>query len=180
MLRTAELTALCLVLSGLPVYAADGDAEQSASEASAKAFVKSVNLSVPSVEFTPFAAPPALPTAKGLDRSFQSRPFEKPASRPRALPALYVSLAALQAFDAYSTARGLSSGAQEGNPIMQHVARNTVGFVALKAATAVVPMVLAERMWKHNKVGAIALMVAANGVAAVVGANNARVLHQLP
>lgn len=180
MFRTAALTALCLVLPGLPVYAADGDIEPSASEASAKARVKSVNLSLPSVEFTPFGAPPAIPSMTGLDRSFQSRQFDKPASRPRALPALYVSLAVLQAFDAYSTVRGLSSGAQEGNPIMQHVAQNTAGFVALKAATAVVPMVLAERMWKHNKVGAIALMVAANGVAAAVGANNARVLHQLP
>jgi hypothetical protein len=90
-----------------------------------------------------------------------------------------VSLAALQAFDAYSTVRGLSRGAQEGNPLMQHVAGNTVGFLALKAATTAVPMILAERMWKHNKVGAIALMVAANGVAAVVGVNNAQALHQV-
>jgi hypothetical protein len=39
----------------------------------------------------------------------------------------------------------------------------------------------AERMWKHdNKMGAIAVLLASNGVAAIVAARNARTLRQLP
>ncbi len=37
-------------------------------------------------------------------------------SRPAALPALYVSYAALQAFDMYSTQQALARGAREANP----------------------------------------------------------------
>ena len=170
MFRTAALTTLCLALSSLPVYAADANAAELATgEASTRA----------AVEFTPFlkaSAAPSVPTDWSLGRTQIEEPT---ASRPRVLPGLYVSLIALQAFDAYSTVRGISSGAQENNPLMQHVAGNTVGFLALKAATATVPMILAERMWKHNKVGAIAMMVVANGVAAAVAANNAQILHQV-
>jgi len=170
MFRSAALTIFCLSLSGLPAYAADANAaDLVTAEASARA----------AVEFTPFLKSSAAPTMAGSADSLFRSQVEKPAGRPGVLPALYVSLAALQAFDAYSTTRGLSGGAQEGNPLMQHVAGNTAGFIALKAATTVVPMVLAERMWKHNKVGAITLMVVANGVAAAISANNAQVLHQV-
>ena len=170
MFRSAALTVLCLSLSSLTAYAADTNAADLATSASPRAFV----------EFTPFAASTAAPPVAGnVEWAPRSSEIDRPTSRPLALPALYLSLAAFQAFDAYSTVRGLSRGAQESNPMMQHVAGNTVGFVALKAATAVVPMVLAERMWKHNKVGAITLMIVANGVAAAVSANNAQVLHQI-
>jgi hypothetical protein len=170
MFRTAALTVLCLGILSLPAYAADANAADLATSGPTTAVV----------EFTPFLASSPAPSMVGnTDRSFGRTQIEKPASRPRVLPALYISLAAFQAFDAYSTARGLSSSAQESNPLMQHVAGNTVGFLALKAATAAVPMLLAERMWKHNKVGAVALMVVANGVAAAVSANNAQVLHQV-
>jgi hypothetical protein len=181
MFHTAALTVLCLALSSLPVYAADADhAELATGETSTKAVTGKVDRSDPTVEFTPLVAETAAPSTVGnMDRAFGFPQIEKPASRPRALPALYISLASLQAFDAYSTVHGLSGGAQESNPLMQHIAGNTLGFIALKAATAAVPMILAERMWKHNKVGAIALMVVANGVSAAVAANNAQVLHQL-
>jgi hypothetical protein len=100
-------------------------------------------------------------------------------SRPAALPALYVSYAALQAFDVYSTRQALGRGAREANPLMEGVVGNTDAFVAVKAAVAVSTFVAAERLWKTNKTAAIAVMVASNGVAAVVAARNARTLRQL-
>src|SRR5207245_7653859 len=42
-----------------------------------------------------------------------------PRTRPSALPALYVSLAAFHVFDAYSTRQGLARRAREANPLMQ-------------------------------------------------------------
>ena len=99
--------------------------------------------------------------------------------RPAVLPALYASYAALQAYDVFSTKQGLARGAREANPLMDGVVGHTSTFVALKVTAAVGTMVMAERLWKTNKVGAIAVMAASNGVAAVVAARNARTLRQL-
>jgi len=96
--------------------------------------------------------------------------------RPAALAGLYASLAGLQVYDVMSTARGMKQGAREANPLMQGAVNNSAMFWSLKAATTALPMVMAEKMWKRNKVGAVAMMVAANSVAAIVAANNARVL----
>jgi hypothetical protein len=100
-------------------------------------------------------------------------------SRPAALPVLYVSLSALQVFDVYSTRQALAHGAHEANPVMSGIAGNPVAFTAVKAATAIIPMLIAERMWKTNRVAAILTMVAANSAMAIVAANNARVLQQV-
>ena len=105
--------------------------------------------------------------------------FGKELSRPKLLPALYVSYAALQAFDVFSTKQALSQGAREANPLMQGVVGNTGAFVAVKAAVAVGTIVAAERLWKTNKTAAIAVMVASNSVAAIVAARNARTLRQM-
>jgi uncharacterized protein DUF5658 len=100
-------------------------------------------------------------------------------SRPAALPVLYASYAALQAFDVYSTRAGLARGAREANPLMQGVVGNTSAFVAVKAGVGVATFMAAERLWKTNKAAAIAVMVASNGISAVVAARNARTLSQL-
>ncbi len=100
-------------------------------------------------------------------------------SRPAALPALYASYAALQAFDVYSTRQALGRGAREANPLMQGVVGNTTAFVAMKAGVGVATIMAAERLWKTNKAAAIAVMVASNGVSAIVAARNARTLRQL-
>jgi Domain of unknown function (DUF5658) len=98
--------------------------------------------------------------------------------RPATIGVLSASLAALQVFDIYSTNKGLSQGAREANPLMQGVVGNKATFWAMKAATTAVPMVIASRMWKRNKAGAIATLVIANGVSAMVAARNASVLKQ--
>jgi hypothetical protein len=101
-------------------------------------------------------------------------------SRPALLPALYASYAGLQAYDIYSTRQALSRGAREANPLMQGTAGSNAGMIALKLSATVGTIVAAERMWKNNnKVGAIAVLVASNGVAAIVAARNASTLRQL-
>jgi len=94
------------------------------------------------------------------------------------LPTLYVSLAALNAFDAYATSAGVSKGASEANPLMQHVAGSPTAMWAVKGAATATSIYFAERLWRKNqKVKAIAVMLAANGMMAAVAAHNAAVLR---
>ena len=103
----------------------------------------------------------------------------KLSSRPALLPMLYVSYAALQAYDVYSTRQALARGAREANPLMQGVVGNTGAFVAMKAGVAVATIAAAEKLWKTNKPAAIGVMIAGNSVAAIVAARNTRTLGQL-
>ena len=66
--------------------------------------------------------------------------------------------AALQMFDVYSTQRAISGGAREANPLMTTVVGNKATFYAVKAVSTVAPMLLAVRVWKKNKIAAIADM----------------------
>src|SRR5262249_31951912 len=119
---------------------------------------------------------PAL--AADVDWSLTPIELGSATKRPAMIGALSVSLAALQIFDAYSTNKGISQGAREAHPMMQGVGGNKAAFWTMKAATTAVPMVLASRMWKKNKAGAIATLVIANGVSALVAAHNASVVRQ--
>ena len=100
--------------------------------------------------------------------------------RPPALTALYVSYAALQAYDVYSTTRALGRGAREVNPLMQSVVVSTPGFIAVKAVAGIATVMGTERLLRKHKAAAIAVMFAANSVSAAVAARNARTLGQLP
>lgn len=158
MYRTVALVVLSLTVVSVSADAAD---ETASSAATRTASVENMT-----------------PSAGTVDWSL--RPVEIGAiRRPIALPALYVSLAALQVFDGYSTTSGLSRGAQEANPMMQGPAGNKAAFWALKAGSTAASIWLAERMWKTNRVGAIVTMVAVNGVMATVAARNASVLKTL-
>jgi hypothetical protein len=97
--------------------------------------------------------------------------------RPTVLPGLYASFAALQMFDVYTTQKAIGRGASETNPMMKNVVGNRAAFWSVKAAATVGPMMAAERLWKHNKVAAIAVMAASNGIMAAVAAHNASVLN---
>ena len=103
----------------------------------------------------------------------------KLSGRPALLPMLYVSYAALQAYDVYSTRQALARGAREANPLMQGVVGNTGAFVAMKAGVAVATIAAAEKLWKTNKPAAIGVMIAGNSVAAIVAARNTRTLGRL-
>ena len=90
---------------------------------------------------------------------------------------MYVSLAALQAYDGYATLRGVRGGATEMNPLVGGLASQPVPFWALKAVSTVTSIYFAEQLWRQHKRGrAIATMVVANAVMGAVAARNASVL----
>ena len=115
----------------------------------------------------------------GAPRTVLTLPIVKTPARPVALPLLYVSLAGLQAYDVYSTRTALGRGAVEANPLMGGVAGSTTGLVVAKAVSTAGTILLAERLWKKNRVAAILTVVVANGVMAAVAMNNARTLNNL-
>lgn len=120
----------------------------------------------------------AAPLLDEIDWSQPTVHFGSP-RRGAVLPALYVSLAGLHTFDAYSTLKGVSKGAVESNPLMRGAARNSTAVWAIKAGVTGATIGLAERLWRDNKRGqAIALLVVSNGVMAAVAARNASVLRQ--
>ena len=100
-------------------------------------------------------------------------------ARPAALPVLYVSYATFQVFDGYQTIQGVAGGGRELNPLMSGIAGSPAAIWTIKAVSAAVAIGAAERMWKTNKAGAIAVMLIANGVSAAVAAHNASVLRQV-
>jgi Domain of unknown function (DUF5658) len=97
--------------------------------------------------------------------------------RPHIVPSLYVSLAVLQAYDGYSTLRGLRHGAREMNPIVAHAAGQPVVMWTLKAASTAATIYCAEQLWRSHRRGrAIALLVAANSMMGVIAARNASIV----
>ena len=114
---------------------------------------------------------PALPLVRFTPRAATTR--------PGALPPLYITLAILQGVDGYSTNRGVARGAVEANGVMAPFVGNPARFWAVKVAITALPIIVAERMWKKNRAGAIMTLVATNTVSAIVAAHNARVLGQL-
>ena len=99
--------------------------------------------------------------------------------RPAILPALYVTLGAMQAWDIYSTRAAISAGAREANPAASPFSRHTGSMLGLKAATTAGTIFFAERMWKKNKVGAVIMLIAINGATAAVSMNNTRNANKL-
>jgi hypothetical protein len=123
---------------------------------------------------------PATPLAQTLQpsRSIRGADFSG-IRRPALLPALYASTVVLQALDAHSTMTALNRGATEANPAMRSVVGNRGALVAVKAGAAAATIFVAEKMWRRNRVGAIAMMAVVNGISAVVVAHNYRVAAEL-
>lgn len=99
--------------------------------------------------------------------------------RPAILPALYVTLGVMQAWDIYSTRAAINAGAREANPSAAPFSRNTASMLGLKAATTVSTLFFAERMWKKNRVGAVVMLIAINGATAAVSMHNMRNVKRL-
>ena len=98
-------------------------------------------------------------------------------SRPAILPPLYVGLAALQAYDGYSTIRGVRQNKSEANPLVGGLAGRPALFWSIKAASTAATIYFADQLWRqHHRKQAIATMIVANGVMAAVAARNASVL----
>jgi hypothetical protein len=123
------------------------------------------------------------PVQLASDTDWSLPPVHVGSNKPRRgslLPALYVSLGALNVYDAYSTRSGLANGAVEVNPMMRGVAGNGAALWAVKGTATGVSIYLAERLWrKHRRMEAVAVMLVSNGIMAAVTARNASVLRQV-
>jgi Domain of unknown function (DUF5658) len=99
-----------------------------------------------------------------------------PRKRPAVLAPLYLSYGVLQVMDVATTTAALTGGAgREGNPAMQRVVEHPVAFVAVKAGSTAATIWVSERMWKHNRAAAIAVMAGMNVALAVIVRHNAAV-----
>jgi hypothetical protein len=114
------------------------------------------------------------PDDAGAGHAIEAWMIDRPERRPAALPALYASLGALHALDAYSTRRAISAGAYEANPAMPRAAGNAGATLAIKAASTAATIFFAERAWKKHRKGAVILMAAINAGMAAVSARNFR------
>ena len=94
--------------------------------------------------------------------------------RPRALPPLYISFAALQALDVHATLRGFGEGGAEANPAMKPLMGQPAAFIAAKVAATAATLYISERLWRRHRVGAVVLMLAVNGAYGVIVASNYR------
>ena len=108
-----------------------------------------------------------------------SLPEFKAPHRPKLLPSLYAALAFLEGYDAYSTLAALKSDATEANRFMRGITSSPPAFVAVKAGATAASIMGAERLWKDNhRTAAVMIMVASNGLMAVVAAHNSAVLRR--
>jgi Domain of unknown function (DUF5658) len=117
-------------------------------------------------------------TAPAGTESILPRPIV-PTYRGSVLPSMYAGLIGLQVYDGYSTNRGLENGATESNAVLGTISAHPAAVWAVKGGTTFAAIFVAERLWRANHRGrAIALMTVANGVMAVVAANNAAILRR--
>ena len=169
-----------MFLMTLPAFAADNPSD--AKSDSAPIVIASLTrLPVATPSITAAAATAVTPVA--LETVATTAPAAQTnwslARRPALLPVLYVGSAVLQAYDAYSTLSALKAGAVEANPLMKGAVTSPVALVGIKAGVSAASIIAAERMWHHNRLGAIAMMAISNGMMAIVAAHNAQVLGRL-
>lgn len=101
-----------------------------------------------------------------------------PPGRGTLLPSLYVSLAGLNAYDAYSTTKGYSAGATETNNVLRAAASRPAVMWAIKGGITAGSIVVAERLWRtHHRVHAVGMMVLTNSLMTVVAVRNSSVLR---
>jgi hypothetical protein len=99
--------------------------------------------------------------------------------RGAAIPALYVSLAALQAYDGWATLQGTKSGAREANGLASPFAGSAPAMWVVKGSLTAGSILAAERLWKsRRRAQAIAVLALTNGIMAAVAARNTQVLRE--
>ena len=94
--------------------------------------------------------------------------------RPRVLIPLYIAFAGLQALDAHSTLKAVDRGYVERNPIVAPSSRNAAAMAAMKVAVTTSVIVGTEKLWRHNRVAAIAALIVVNGTYALIVSHNYR------
>jgi hypothetical protein len=164
MIRTAAAALLLTLGFAVPVFAAESSATVAA--AAAPVAIAAVSASELATDTDWSLAPVKMGAASE--------------SRGALLPSLYVSLAALNAYDFASTRKGLALGATEANPTMKAVVGNSTSLLAVKALATAGTILTAEKLWKnHHKGQAIAVMLVSNGLMSAVAAHNGALVNHL-
>lgn len=115
--------------------------------------------------------PATLPPRHLLPAELRNAPWlPEEQDRSALLPALFASYAALQVLDVRSTLAAQANGAREANPLLG----NSTAMLGVKLATSAATMFLVHRVAKKHRKAAIITMIVANGVTALVIANNYR------
>ena len=128
------------------------------------------------VFFVAIAVMPAVAQAQDV-KVIVDAPAAASAGRHILLP-LYVSYGVLQALDVHSTTRALNRGGVESNPMMASVAGRPLAMSVLKAGGAAATIVLADRLRKRSRVGAVLLMAGVNSAYVMVVAHNYRIANR--
>lgn len=97
-------------------------------------------------------------------------------NRPALLIPLYASNIALQGLDLWTTKRALDAGNREANPLFKDASFGAMTGAKIAASAATV--LIAEKLWKRNRIAAVGLMLATNVGLAAVAANNYRVTQR--
>jgi hypothetical protein len=121
--------------------------------------------STPRVDFSALPSP---------DRLSRAQPPTFASARPRSLAPLYGTFAALQAADAITTIKALQNPQRrEANPLIRPFARSVPAMLVLKGASTAVTVVAVEKLWRKNRVAAVATMVSINVGYAILVSRNA-------
>lgn len=143
-----------------------------------------VTLSLPAAVSAQDTTPPGISKAAfraSLDsapvRAIDSKDIEKRFAGQGSSPllkTLYGSLAALNVIDVVSSRKALARGGVERNPLMKDAINDNMLAYGIKAATTAGTVLMIEKMAKRNRKAAIVSAFIANGVTALVVANNLR------
>jgi Domain of unknown function (DUF5658) len=104
-------------------------------------------------------------------------PIKVSVKRPGILPMLYVSLAGMQALDAYTTLAALNAGGREVNPVARRLTRNAGSLLSLKAVSTASTIYFMERLWKSHRLRAVFVLSAINAGTVAVAVRNMRTVR---
>ncbi len=78
----------------------------------------------------------------------------------------------LHGLDVHSTVRALEMGHREANPFFKDASTTTM--IGAKVASSAVSVLMAEKLWKKNRIAAVLMMASVNAGLSAVVANNYR------
>jgi hypothetical protein len=152
------------------------------------AFAQSEPLSPPAADGASFAVPIADSLAPLAPVRFadgqQTAPLVRDARSgvswtTPVLASLHATTMVAQMLDVHSTLQALDRGAVETNPVMGGLVKNKAAFVGVKAAMGAGLVLATHKMSKRNRIGAIVMSAAINGVYLYVAHHNYKVARSL-
>ena len=97
-------------------------------------------------------------------------------NRPALLIPLYIGNVALHGADVHSTMQAMKLGHREGNPLFRDgVSRTMVG---AKLAGCALTILVAEKLSKRHRVGAVSVMLVSNAALAFIAARNYEIANR--